>query len=146
MIIKNNVNEEKRYSLMSFELTNNVQNLEINNNISENNENDEKPLSFYEKILEYNPNFKDNKYIKKQFLMKKREKNPHTKYSTDNIFRRINVHFLNSIIIFLNEVLSKLDIIGEFKIINYKFKKYLNKTKFNKIKKESFNFFFFFNS
>ena len=60
----------------------------------------------------------------------------HDKYSDDNILRKINVHYLNFIISFLNEVLSKCNIDDKF-YENGKYKKIINKKNFNSIKNET---------
>ena len=58
----------------------------------------------------------------------------HTKYSEDNILRKINVHFLNFTILFLNKILHKCNIGDEFCKINSNYKKAINKKNFNSIK------------
>ena len=60
----------------------------------------------------------------------------HNKYFDDNILRKINVHYLNFIISFLNEVLSKCNIDDKF-YENGKYKKIINKKNFNSIKNET---------
>lgn len=66
------------------------------------------------------------------------ERKIHDKYDEDNILRKINVHFLNFLISFLNEILSKCNIKEEkFKKINGKYKKIINQKNFNFIKNET---------
>ena len=66
----------------------------------------------------------------------------HNKSQNDNILRKINVHFLNFIIDFINEVLCKCDIKtkninDKFYEINGKYKKIINKTNFNFISNQT---------
>ena len=61
----------------------------------------------------------------------------HNKYSEDNILRKINVYFLNFIILFLNVVLSKCNINDKFCEINGQYKKIINKKNFNSTKHET---------
>jgi len=66
----------------------------------------------------------------------------HNKSQNDNILRKINVHFLNFIIDFINEVLCKCNlktknINDKFYEINGKYKKIINKTNFNSISNQT---------
>ena len=66
----------------------------------------------------------------------------HNKTQNDNILRKINVHFLNFIIDFINEVLCKCNlktknINDKFYEINGKYKKIINKTNFNSISNQT---------
>ena len=91
------------------------------------------------KSVANNSNKNNKRYENNLFLKKKR----HTKYSTDNIFRKINVHYLNFVVQIVNEVMNKLKLKkkGKFKEINYDFKRKLTIAKFNQIKKQPLNFF-----
>jgi len=121
--------------------------IENNNNIIKINSignNSKEKISMEKKSIENksieNYSIENNKNNEKnQFLNKKRGE--HTKHSTDNIFRRINDHYLIFLIRFLNEILKIFKIEGEFKDINYSFKRNLNITKFGEIKKESLIYF-----
>ena len=62
----------------------------------------------------------------------------HNKTQNDNILRKINVHFLNFIIDFINEVLFKCNLINDkFYEINGQYKKKINKTNFNSISNQT---------
>ena len=67
----------------------------------------------------------------------------HNKSQNDNILRKINGHFLNFLIDFMNQVLSKCNIITENKKknhfcgVNGDFKKIINKTNFDSICNQS---------
>lgn len=65
----------------------------------------------------------ENKNIKK-----------HDKFSPDNIQRKIQVHYLNFIICFINDILEYLGIREKFLNISYEFKKVVNKQQFNILK------------
>ena len=54
-------------------------------------------------------------------------KNIHDKYSMDNLLRKIQVHFLNFIISYLNDILKELNYKEQLLKINYKFKRNINK-------------------
>ena len=135
-LIENIIFENKKKILKINSIGNNsIEKISIENKSMENNS--IKKISIENKSMENNSIEKNKNHEKSQFLNKKR----HNKYSTDNIFRRINVHYLKFLIIFLNEILKILKIKGEFKDINYSFKRNLNKTKFSQIKKESLIYF-----
>ena len=51
----------------------------------------------------------------------------HDKYSTDNLLRKIQVHYLTFIVDFLNEILSLLNCGKKFLKLDYEFKKNVNK-------------------
>ena len=59
-------------------------------------------------------------------VAKKRRRSKHTKYSTDNVKRKINVHYLNFLVCFINIIVK--DILGEkkkkktMKFFNFKYK------------------------
>ena len=93
-----------------------------------------------------NTNLRNNIISSRVFSGRKRKKENenskkiHNKYSEDNILRKINVHFLNFIILFLNEILPKFNIIDKkdkFVDINGQYKKIINKKTFNTIKNET---------
>ena len=93
-----------------------------------------------------NTNLRNNIISSRVFSGRKRKKENenskkiHNKYSEDNILRKINVHFLNFIILFLNEILSKFNIKDKkdkFIDINGQYKKLINNKNFNTIKNET---------
>ena len=71
--------------------------------------------------------------ISKSEIGRKRKKNnengrkTHSKYDKDNIIRKIQVHFLNFLVSFINEILLNLGIGKKFLNINYKNKKKVKK-------------------
>ena len=143
--IENNNNMLKNSSIENDTLGNKlIENIIIENKkdilkINSIGNNSIEKISIENKSMENNSIENNKNHEKIQFLNKKRGR--HNKYSTDNIFRRINVHYLKFLILFLNEVLKILKIEGEFKDINYSFKRNLNKTKFSQIKKEALIYF-----
>lgn len=61
-----------------------------------------------------------------------RKKKTHTKYSEDNILRKVNTYFLNFIINFINLIISEnKNIDKKFKKINHQYKKRINKKNFS---------------
>ena len=86
-------------------------------------------------------NTNDNANIRndtKNMLRKKRKKNYHNKFSSDNIIIKLNRYIMNFIIILINEILNKLEKhIGEtddFRYINGKEKKKINQCNISTIK------------
>ena len=61
----------------------------------------------------------------------------HDKNSSDNIFRKIQVHYMSFIVLFLNEVLQNLNIEKQFYKIDYEFKKNVNKKFVNSLKRKT---------
>jgi hypothetical protein len=59
----------------------------------------------------------------------------HDRYSTDNILRRIQVHYMTFIINIVNELLNYLGYKHEFIDIDYNIKKVISKKKFSSLKK-----------
>ena len=59
----------------------------------------------------------------------------HNKYSTDNVLRKIQVHFISFIITFVNIVLKELGYQEQFYKIDYQFKKNVNKKNISNLKK-----------
>ena len=59
----------------------------------------------------------------------------HDRYCTDNILRRIQVHYLSFIIDIVNELLNYLGYKDQFIDIDYNIKKAINKKQFSAIKK-----------
>ena len=139
-LVKNNLMEinftENNNKCVDNSIGNNVRESNLKETISiESND------KYEDNSKEINLKEKNNKNEERKFIMRKRGGKSNNIYRTDNIFKRINVHYLNSIIMLLNEVLSKFNINGKFKIINYKFKRYFNKAKLNQIKNNSLNYF-----
>jgi hypothetical protein len=67
----------------------------------------------------------------------KEEKKTHDIFSDDNILRKIQVHFISFIILFLNDILRSFGIREKFLKLDYKFKKDVNKQKFAEIKSKN---------
>ena len=109
--------------------------LNVNNNTKENTNNNRKINSNYKNSKEIN-NF-NNVIGKKRFNPSKSERK-HNKYYPDNIIRKINCHFLNFIILLVNEIIKKQNIkIGNcseyFRNINGEEKKKIRKYNVDKI-------------
>jgi hypothetical protein len=68
--------------------------------------------------------------------LKEKEKN-HDKFSSDNILRKIQVHFISFIVFFLNDILKSFGIREKFLKLDYKFKKDVNKQKFAELKSKN---------
>ena len=136
-LIENNNNNSIESN--SIECNSIESNYKYNNNLIERNS------KYNDILIDINSKEKNNNYEEeKLFIKRKRGGKSNNIYRTDNIFKRITVHYLNSIIMLLNEVINNLKlegIKGKFKMINYNFKRYFNKTKFNQIKKNSLNYF-----
>ena len=64
----------------------------------------------------------------------KEEKKTHDKFSDDNILRKIQVHFISFIILFLNDILRSFGIKEKFLKLDYKFKKDVNKNLYELLK------------
>ena len=86
-------------------------------------------------------NTNDNANIRndtKNMLRKKRKKNYHNKFSSDNIIIKLNRYIMNFIIILINEILNKLEKnigeIDDFRYINGKEKKNINQCNISTIK------------
>ena len=73
---------------------------------------------------------------KRKNQIKKGEKK-HDKYSSDNILRKINVHFSNFLISFINEVLHNCNINEKFNKINHEDKRKISKKYFYKMKNKT---------
>ena len=65
------------------------------------------------------------------------EKKIHDKYSVDNMLRKIQIHYLNFIIGFLNEILKNLNYKQRFLKLDYNFKKSVNKDFVEQLKKST---------
>ena len=61
----------------------------------------------------------------------------HDKFSTDNLLRKIQVHYLNFIVAFLNDILDKLKIKQKFLKLDYEVKKNVNKKYVESLKKQN---------
>ena len=94
---------------------------------------------------EYNGNKNKNFELKKKVGRKpmknkqegqKENKNIHTKDYKDNITRKIQVHFLNFLILFINEILINYGFEKKFLKIDYKNKKNVNKKSIENLKKK----------
>ena len=57
-----------------------------------------------------------------------KENKIHDKFSTDNLLRKIQVHYLSFIISFLNDILKNLNYSHRFLKLDYEFKKNVNKS------------------
>ena len=65
------------------------------------------------------------------------KKKIHDKYSVDNMLRKIQIHYLNFIILFLNEILKNLNYKQRFLKLDYNFKKTVNKDFVERLKKST---------
>lgn len=61
----------------------------------------------------------------------------HNKYNKDNLLRKIQNHFLNFIVSYINEILEKLKYIDKFYFLNYKYKHNVKKKFIDELKKQS---------
>jgi uncharacterized protein YktA (UPF0223 family) len=64
----------------------------------------------------------------------RKNKKTHDKSSTDNLLRKIQVHYMSFIISFINAILKELNYNQRFLKINYQFKKNVNKDFFESLK------------
>lgn len=117
----------------------------------------EKEESTFSKEFEKNLYFKTKKEAIPKFKIKKKGKstqlitnkrkrgktkksnNNKTHYpdAPDNLLRKINVHYLNFLVSFINEVLHAYNYKYKFLKLNYNFKKNVNKNIVEKMKKET---------
>ena len=63
-----------------------------------------------------------------------KDEKTHSKYDKDNITRKIQVHFQNFLVSFINEILKHFEIKNKFLNIDYNNKKYANKEFVEKLK------------
>jgi len=78
-----------------------------------------------------------NKKRGRHSILEKEDKKDHGKFSTDNIQRKIQVHYLSFIISFLNDILKYLGFKEQFKNLNYEFKQVVNKNNFTKLQRSN---------
>lgn len=78
-----------------------------------------------------------NKKRGRQSISEKEDKKDHSKLSTDNIQRKIQVHYLTFIISFLNDILKYLGFREKFLNLNYEFKQVVNKNHFTKLQRSN---------
>ena len=65
------------------------------------------------------------------------KKKIHDKYSVNNMLKKIQIHYLNFIIGFLNEILKNLNYEQRFLKLNYEYKKNVNKDFVERLKKST---------
>ena len=124
----------------------------INNSIDEDkSEKEYKNLYFLEH--KDNPNKYPLKFISQKLLKKKRGREKlkkqeinnsdqirdyriHDKHTSDNILRKIQVHYISFIVSFINEILKKFNFKQRFLNLTYSFKKNINKEFINYLKTE----------
>ena len=70
----------------------------------------------------------------------RKNKKTHDKSSTDNLLRKIQVHYMSFIICFINAILKELNYNQRFLKINYEFKKNVNKDFFESLKTKSLSY------
>lgn len=90
---------------------------------------------------------KSSKNVSNQLIKKKRgrgkktnmenNEKTHDKFSTDNLLRKIQVHYLTFIINFINIILKRLNYEQRFFKINYEIKKNVNKKNFDSLKNKT---------
>lgn len=108
--------------------------------------NEQNKLYFFENSEKKIKASKDKFHIElKQFISRKRGrkkkkyldtscKKTHNKYYTDNLRRKIQTHFLNFMISFINQILCNLKYKERFENLDYNLKKNINKDFFNRLK------------
>jgi hypothetical protein len=67
----------------------------------------------------------------------RKERKTHDKFSADNILRKIQVHFIFFIVLFLNDILRSFEIREKFLKLDYKFKKDVNKQNYAELKNKN---------
>jgi hypothetical protein len=70
----------------------------------------------------------------------RKNKKTHDKSSTDNLLRKIQVHYMSFIISFINAILKELGYNQRFLKINYEFKKNVNKDFFESLKDKNLSY------
>ena len=126
--------EENDFFLENFTPFNNVN--DINNQYSEDKDTGDKTNMF---IITRKNNKKGRKR-KMEYEKEIFDNNYHNKYISDNVIRKIQVHFISFIITFINLVLLELGYRDIFLNINYSFKADLNKRNIIKIKNSNIGY------
>ena len=74
-----------------------------------------------------------------RFTLKKNERKEHTKYTEDNIIRKIQNHYMNFIIYFINDFINSKDKRNRFIEFNYKVKSDITKAHRKELEDSSIN-------
>ena len=80
---------------------------------------------------------KRGRFKKGTILVKKNNKRIHDRNQSDNLLRKIQVHYLSFIILFLNDILKSLNYEYRFNKLDYKFKKNIKKEYIESLKKKT---------
>ena len=152
-----NINSEtiniEDYSQLSYESevfehkTNLAESLE-NNSLNNNSEGEHKNISSEISLHCYSTSRQNSTDLtNKNKLLNKKRKNPHNKFSSDNLLKKVQTHYFNFLISFLNFFLKKFNYDYTFLKLDYNIKKNVNKNVNKKIivirneKKRIFNSF-----
>jgi len=132
--------------LLDYESINSIENYE--NIFDFNCSNKTNPINndkIEEKILYFTDDSEDTKKEKTKKLLKRGKKRKdneknltfHDKNSSDNLLRKIQVHYLSFIISYSNDILKSLNYKKKFLKLNYKFKSNINKNFVDSLKKKN---------
>jgi len=132
--------------LLDYESINSIENYE--NIFDFNCSNKTNPINndkIQEKILYFTDDSEDTKKEKTKKLLKRGKKRKdneknltfHDKNSSDNLLRKIQVHYLSFIISYSNDILKSLNYKKKFLKLNYKFKSNINKNFVDSLKKKN---------
>ena len=115
----------------------NRESIPINENENVENNNDTRERSFFIVTREVNKIGRKRKIKKEKEIL---DENEHNKYSSDNVIRKIQVHFISFIITFINFVLKELGYRDIFCNINNDFKINVNKKNIEKLKNSNIGY------
>ena len=105
------------------------------------NKREEESLNKIFQVEARNDSSSTNSTNKKRGRMKKKQntkyKREHTRDSPDNILRKIQVHFINFIVYFLNVILKNFNFKQKFMKLDYEFKKGIKKEILNILKSKN---------
>lgn len=77
---------------------------------------------------------KRGRQVEKSDSNEKKNQKIHDKFSTDNLLRKIQVHYISFLISFINEILKALNYEQQLLKLDYKFKRNVNKNIFESLK------------
>ena len=146
LTIENEIFEENEmilYSNISTLFNDSLQHFSNNNNENVEEKNLLLDINKEVNLKAYMSTSKDN-YKNSLFINKKRGRKKikninaiHNKFVTDNLLRKIQIHYINFIVSFINEVLQIFGYKQKLLFLNYKFKSNVNKNNINHLKNSS---------
>ena len=136
-IIEPDFNLEKSFIISINEENIDKSSFNFDGNLLNENNNSEKGSKEENKNDKNKINLFNVKMKRGRKRMKNEKKKTHDKNSSDNLLRKIQVHYLTFIISYINEILQNLDIKLKFNQIDYKFKMNINKKYLESLKSKT---------